>query len=78
MRPEWLHCNICKISADHLKTGLNITNCGTVFCSDCRGTITTRVCQDCLGPCKRSLPLDGRAPEEVKLLFESFESQAAR
>jgi len=76
MVPVWLHCNICKRS--EVKGNFHITNCGIVFCKDCKEVINSRSCKDCLGPCKRSLPLDRNAPEEVKCLFESVESQVER
>merc|ERR1711915_56563 len=77
MNPVWLHCNSCKRS-EEVQGYFYITNCGVVVCKDCKEVINSRSCKDCLGPCKRSLPLDRNAPEEVKCLFESVESQVGR
>ena len=71
MAPVWLHCNICRRTARQVTTRLNLTNCGFCFCCDCAAAAARRVCRACRGQCRRSLPLDSKAPREVRLLFES-------
>ena len=71
MAPIWLHCNICRRTARQVSSRLNLTNCGFCFCWECRGATTRRFCQDCQGRCRRNVPLDRKAPREVRKLFES-------
>ena len=75
MPPVWLHCNLCRRTPSQFKVSLQLhmTNCGLVFCSGCGATrLARRVCRACHGRCKRSLPLNGKAPREVKALFEDL------
>ena len=41
-------------------------------------TDARRVCLDCMGRCKRSVPLDRKAPREVRLLFESVATKVKK
>ena len=72
MPPVWFHCNLCRRPASQVKASLHLTNCGRVFCSDCGASLARRFCRDCQGRCKRSIPLNSRAPKEVKVLFENL------
>ena len=75
-KPFWLHCNFCfNREAQKYK----MTNCGIVLCDSekCLGVVTTRMCKDCQGPCKRLKDLD-TAPEEVLSLFEPISAQISR
>ena len=71
MPPVWFHCNLCRRHSSQVQASLHLTNCGRVFCSDCEVSLARRFCRDCQGRCK-SIPLNSKAPKEVKGLFESL------
>ena len=70
MAPKWVHCNVCRRGRGQLRTRLNLTNCGYMFCTSCSLAADRRWCPDCLGRCRRTLMLTSQAPDEVKALFE--------
>ena len=72
MSPVWVNCNVCRRTGCRLQAKLNITNCGFIFCSNCKAAAARRVCRACQGRCKRTVPLDSKAPREVRSLFESI------
>ena len=75
MAPVWLNCNLCRRTGSQVTARLNMTNCGLIFCSDCTGSLSRRICRACQGSCKRSVKLNSQAPREVRSCFESLETK---
>ena len=77
LKPFWLHCIFCY---DMKASSYRITNCGKVFCPApaCLQAVTRPDCRACRGPCRRHIPLDDSAPQEVKNLFMGVSARVKR
>jgi len=71
MAPSWLNCNLClKLArSSQPPPRMLMTSCGKVVCEGCAPALRHTSCQQCNGPCTRTVPLGRGAPKEVLDLF---------
>jgi len=70
--PAWVHCNLCKSQSFK---ALFLTSCGKTVCGQCRPRLADITCNDCKGPCTRTIEINANAPEEVQSLFGDASSK---
>ena len=65
-RPIWMHCNLC---FERQTKSWHISSCGKIVCQNCVQKLKMTHCEDCKGPCTRTIELNSKAPKEVQRLF---------
>ena len=61
-----MHCNLC---FERQAKAWHISSCGKIACQNCVQKLKKTQCDDCKGPCTRTLELNSKAPKEVRRLF---------
>ena len=61
-----MHCNIC---SERQARSWHISSCGKIACQNCVQKLKKTHCEDCKGPCTRTIELNSKAPKEVQRLF---------
>ena len=65
-RPNWMHCNLC---FERQARSWHISSCGKIACQNCVQKLKMTHCEDCKGPCTRTIELNSKAPKDVQKLF---------
>ena len=52
-----------------------MTSCGKTVCDQCRPRLADISCNDCRGPCTKTIEVNAKAPEEVRSLFSDASSK---
>ena len=69
MPPTWIHCNLC---FERQSRSWHISSCGKIACQNCVQKLKKTHCEDCKGPCTRTIELNSKAPKEVQRLFDDI------
>ena len=61
-----MHCNLC---FERQARSWHISSCGKIACQNCVQKLKKTHCEECKGPCARTIELNSKAPKEVQRLF---------